>query len=136
VTSSFLQKAETNLKSAKLLLDAGDTDSACSRAYYAMYDAARASLAWAGITPEHGEFKTHHGLISAFGLHLVKPGHFPSDIGKALQNVQTLRLAADYEAAPIPPEKAEQSLAAAIKFVSAAAALIARPYRPPAAQSS
>jgi uncharacterized protein (UPF0332 family) len=46
VTPPFLQKAETSVKSARMLLDAGDTDSACSRAYYAMYDAARACLGW------------------------------------------------------------------------------------------
>lgn len=119
-----------------MLLDAGDTDSACSRAYYAMYDAARACLTWAGIAAERGEFKTHHGLISAFGLHLVKPGHFPAEIGKALQNVQTLRLAADYEAAPVPQDKAERSLLAAGEFVATASAVIASPYRPPAEQSS
>jgi uncharacterized protein (UPF0332 family) len=130
VTSPFLQKAETNLKSAKVLLDLGDTDSACSRAYYAMYDAARACLAWASIEPARGEFKSHQGLIAAFGLHLVKPGLFPVEIGKAFQNVQTMRQMADYEAAPVSQEKAVQSLAAAEKFVATAAAMIARPYRP------
>jgi uncharacterized protein (UPF0332 family) len=131
VTSPFLQKAETSLKSAKMPLDAGDTDSACSRSYYAMYDAARACLAWASIEPVRGEFKTHHGLITAFSLHLVKPGIFPADIGKALQNVQTLRLAADYEAAPVPAEKAEQALAAAANFVATASALVATSYQGP-----
>ena len=38
--TGFLLKAETSDKSARVLLDVGDTDSACSRAYYAMYDAA------------------------------------------------------------------------------------------------
>ena len=62
MTSPFLQKAETNRKSARLLLDAGDTDSARTRASYAaMYDAARACLAWAGVAPERGEFETHIG---------------------------------------------------------------------------
>ena len=124
MTSRFLQKAETSLKSARILLDAGDADGACSRAYYAMYDAARACLAWAGVEPVRGEFKTHHGLITAFSLHLVKPDIFPAEIGKALQNVQTLRLAADYEATPIPTEKAGQAIAAAERFVATATALV------------
>jgi uncharacterized protein (UPF0332 family) len=124
VKSPFLQKADTNLKSARMLLDAGDTDGACSRAYYAIYDAARACIGWAGIAPERGEFKTHHGLITAFGLHLVKPGLFPIEIGKAFQNVQSLRQIADYEATPVPPEKAEQALVAAARFVSTAARVI------------
>lgn len=37
-------KAENALASAKLLSDAGDVDGACNRAYYAMFDAAKAVL--------------------------------------------------------------------------------------------
>ena len=96
-----------------------------------MYDAARACLSWAGIEPVRGEFKTHKGLITAFSLHLVKPGLFPAEIGKALQNVQSVRHAADYEPAPVPQETAEQALAAAESFVSTAAALTATPYQAP-----
>ena len=63
--SLFLRKAGIGVKSAKMLLDAGDTDGACSRACYAMYDAAHACLAWAGIATESGKFKTNHGLTAA-----------------------------------------------------------------------
>ncbi len=126
MTSPFLQKADISLKSARILLEAGDADGACSRAYYAIYDAARACLAWAGVAPERGEFKTHNGLITAFGLHLVKPGLFPVEVGKALQNVQTLRQIADYEATPVPHDKAAQALAAAGIFVSTAAVVVAK----------
>jgi uncharacterized protein (UPF0332 family) len=127
VTSPFVQKASTNLKSAKMLLDAGDADSACNRAYYAMYDAARACLAWASVAPERGAFKTHQGLIAAFGLHLVKPGLFPADIGRLFQSNQFLRQVADYDELPVSQEQAELALAAAEKFVSTAVALIAEP---------
>ncbi|MDE2517252.1 MAG: HEPN domain-containing protein [Rhodospirillales bacterium] len=54
MTPPFLQKAETGLKGARALRDLGDKDGACSRAYYAMYDAARACLAWAGVEPVRG----------------------------------------------------------------------------------
>jgi hypothetical protein len=37
-------EAESALRSAKILLDAGDIEGACNRAYYAMYDAAHAAL--------------------------------------------------------------------------------------------
>ena len=91
MTSPFLQKAEIGVKSAKVLPDLGDTDGACSRAYYAMYDAARATLDWAGVAPAHGAFKTHHGVIAAFSLHLVKPGLFPAEPGRAIQRAQSVR---------------------------------------------
>ena len=132
MTSPFLQKAETGVKSAQVLLDLGDTDGACSRAYYAMYDAARATLAWAGIAQERGEFKTHHGLIAAFSLHLVKQGLFPAEPGRAIQRAQAVRQIADYEASPVPHDDALEIVRAAENFVATAAAVIAKPYRQPA----
>lgn len=50
----MMEKAGTALVSAPLLLDAGDSDGAASRAYYAMFDAASAALAWAGATESSG----------------------------------------------------------------------------------
>ena len=67
----YLAKAERALDSARLLLEDGDIEGACNRAYYAMFDAAHAALLrhQAGINP--AETRTHAGLIGAFGKHLV-----------------------------------------------------------------
>ena len=116
-----------------MLLDLGDTDGACSRAYYAMYDAVRACLAWTGIEPLHGAFKTHRGLIAAFGLHLVKPGLFPPEVGRAIQRAQTMRQIADYEASPVPQDDAVETVNKAESFVATASALVATPYQGPSA---
>ena len=129
MTSVFLRKAETGIKGAKVLLDLGDTDGACSRAYYAMYDAARAALEWASVTPERGAFKSHQGVLAAFALHLVKPGHFPAEPGRSIQRVQAVRQLADYEATSVPPDKAFDAVRAAELFVAATTDLIAKPYR-------
>lgn len=40
----LLNKAERASASSKILLAAKDADGACNRAYYAMFDAARAAL--------------------------------------------------------------------------------------------
>ncbi|MDW5419090.1 HEPN domain-containing protein [Iodobacter sp. CM08] len=40
----LIAKAERAIQSAKLLHEAGDVDGACNRAYYAMFDAAKAVL--------------------------------------------------------------------------------------------
>ena len=40
----LMAKARTACASARTLLDRQDTDGACNRAYYAMFDAARAAL--------------------------------------------------------------------------------------------
>lgn len=71
----FLAKAIRAATSAKMLLDAGDADGACNRAYYAMFDAARAALLASGAPVEPETARMHSGLISAFSLHLVKTGN-------------------------------------------------------------
>lgn len=69
----LMTKARRALASADTLLRDGDCDGACNRAYYAMFDAARAALiaSKAAVPPEIA--KTDSGLIAAFSLHLVKP---------------------------------------------------------------
>lgn len=60
----FLRKAETALGAADLLLKTGDTEGACNRAYYAMFDAARAALLVRGHRTDEASSKTHRGLIA------------------------------------------------------------------------
>ena len=75
---SFLRKAEQALVAARLLLNAQDTDGACNRAYYAMFDAAHAALFALGIEGLTSPIKTHNGLRARLE---IKPGRFwPSPI--------------------------------------------------------
>jgi len=92
----LLAKAIRAAASAKVLLDLGDADGACNRAYYAMYDAARAALLASGAPVEPEIAKTHTGLISAFSLHMVKTSRVPVELGKAFNRAEELRLMADY----------------------------------------
>lgn len=91
-----MAKAIRALASAKLLIEAGDVDGACNRAYYAMFDAARAALIMSNAPAELSVAKTHSGLISGFSLHLVKTDQFPVELGKALNRAAEIRLVADY----------------------------------------
>jgi uncharacterized protein (UPF0332 family) len=115
----LMAKARQAAASAKVLLDTGDADGACNRAYYAMFDAARASLLASGAPVEPEIAKTHSGLISAFSLHLVKTGRVPVELGKALNKVEDLRLVADYKGDPIENEDAEWAVRQAEVFVHA-----------------
>ena len=72
--SALMIKADRACASARVLLDVGDVDGACNRAYYAMFDAARAALLASGAPVEPDIGRTHGGLISAFSNHLVKNG--------------------------------------------------------------
>ncbi|MGH7746181.1 MAG: HEPN domain-containing protein [Steroidobacteraceae bacterium] len=49
---ALVRKSERALKVARLALSAGDTDSAVSRSYYAMFDIARAALLRAGVAED------------------------------------------------------------------------------------
>lgn len=116
---SLLAKAIQAAASAKVLLDTGDVDGACNRAYYAMFDAARAALLASGAPVEPEIAKTHNGLISAFSLHLVKTGRVPVELGKALNRAEELRLVADYKGDPIEKEDAAWAVNQAQVFVHA-----------------
>ncbi len=72
-------------------MDSGDVNGACNRAYYAMFDAARAALSAIQEPPESEAIKTHSGLVSAFSLHLVKTGHVSVELGKSLSKVADIR---------------------------------------------
>ena len=114
----LLAKSQRALLSAKELLAANDPDGACNRAYYAMFDAARAALLSlkAPVLPE--TIKTHAGLNRAFALHVVKQGLFPADIGKAIQQIEELRLIADYDGNPLEVDDASQAVMQAQIFVA------------------
>ena len=60
----LMAKAVQASASAKVLLDTGDADGASNRAYYAMFDAARAALLASGIDVG----KTHKGVSSTLSV--------------------------------------------------------------------
>ncbi len=114
-----MEKAIRAAASAQVLLDVGDADGACNRAYYAMFDAARAALLASGAPVAPEVAKTHNGLIAAFSLHLVKTGRVPVALGKSLNRAEELRLVADYKGDPIEVEEAAWAVAQARGFVQA-----------------
>jgi uncharacterized protein (UPF0332 family) len=92
--NELIAKADRAIQSAKILYESQDTEGACNRAYYAIFDAAKAILQVNTSIQKIG--KTHSGLIAAFGLHLVKPGIIPHEFGQTLSKAHNLRLLADY----------------------------------------
>jgi uncharacterized protein (UPF0332 family) len=128
-----MSKARRALTSARLLHRDGDTDGACNRAYYAMFDAATAALL--AVCPGIGSerIRTHNGLISAFGEHLVKTGRLHAALGRALNQVERVRLLADYTGEEVDAAKAAWTIEQADGFIAAVAALI-EPAVPPDAR--
>ncbi|MCC5619662.1 HEPN domain-containing protein [Nostoc sp. CHAB 5836] len=117
--AAYIRKADQALSSARQLLDSGDADGACNRAYYAMFDAAQAALLAANVGLTDNVTKTHRGLISAFGQHLVLGGHVPAELGSSLNKVERLRLLADYTGDPVSTEDCEWAVSQAEIFVGA-----------------
>jgi uncharacterized protein (UPF0332 family) len=123
--AELIARARRSAASAKVLYDIDDMSGACNRAYYAMFDAARAALL-AGKEPVKSEvIKTHSGLIAAFSLHLIKPGRIPTVYGKSLRQVDQIRLVADYSDEEPDRETAASSIEQANRFVRAVASYLA-----------
>lgn len=115
--ADYDEKAIRALASARLLLANGDIEGACNRAYYAMFDAAHAALMRARVNIKPAEIRTHSGLIGAFGKHLVKPGLASAELGRALNQVERIRLLADYTGEAIDAEKAVWAVDQAESFL-------------------
>lgn len=62
--------------------------------------------------------KTHNGLISAFGLRVVKVGLVDVSLGRNLNRGQTLRQVADYTGDPLTLSDVEQLMRDANDFFS------------------
>jgi uncharacterized protein (UPF0332 family) len=114
-----MAKALRAVASSRLLLQDSDVDGACNRAYYAMFDAARAALLLSNAPVASEAIRTHGGLISAFSLHLVKTGKVAVEFGRALNKAEEIRLVADYNGDPVEAEQAEWMARQAELFVLA-----------------
>jgi len=90
---SHLAKADEKARVARELYAKAYWDDAVSRAYYAAFHAAQAALLTEGQRAD-----THRGLVTLFGLLLVKTGKLDKQWGKFLANLKDDREAGDYEA--------------------------------------
>lgn len=117
--ATLMTKADRACQSARALLDLGDVDGACNRAYYAMFDAARAALLASGapVKPDIG--KSHNGLINAFSDHLIKNGPVDKDMGRLLKRAVETRLVADYKGDSVELGDARELVEHAETFVAA-----------------
>jgi hypothetical protein len=111
-----LERAEKALKSAKLLQENGEHEDAASRAYYAMFHAARAILFNKGISA-----KTHRGTISIFGEKIVKQRILSEEYADMLRKAFDLRQKSDYELyTELNAETVKEAIKNAEKFIKKA----------------
>ncbi len=111
----LMAKARQAVASGQVLLATGDADGASSRAYYAMFDAARAALLASGFDVG----KTHKGVLNAFSDRLVRNGPLPKELGRLLKRAETFRYVADYEGDLVELSDAREMVEQAAAFVAA-----------------
>ena len=87
-----MQNSKEKLSSAKILFENGKFKDSISRAYYAMFTAARALLA-----TKHLDSSKHTGVVSLFNQHFVKEGIVTNELGRMLMKGKDLRQDGDYK---------------------------------------
>ncbi len=115
IVKAHLEKAVERLRVAEKLFHDGDYEDAVSRAYYAMYHAARAALTTMNVFP-----KTHEGVVLEFGRKFVLVGVFQKELGKNLADAKAARETYEYSATTnVGKSEAEAILSNAQGFVNA-----------------
>jgi len=87
-----LEVAKARLKAAKLLFEKEMLEDAVNRAYYAFFHAAKAMLNTLGF-----DAKTHSGLISEFGLRIIKTKMLDKKFAQYFRRAFEMRESSDYE---------------------------------------
>lgn len=112
-----LERAQESLQAANLCLQAGYVNSAASRAYYAMFQAAQAALGAAGFTRA---FWGHAVLQATFTAELIaRRKVYPSGLRDYLSTALLIRHEADYGTSGLSQKVAQRTLRRATRFVAA-----------------
>src|SRR3979411_2841087 len=84
--TELFSKASKASRVARALVEDGDFDDAVSRAYYAMFNAARCVLI--SMDEKHAKSSSHKETLSNFHRLLVHTGKVDKSFGEALQRAQ------------------------------------------------
>lgn len=108
-----MEKAQSNLMTARQLFQLGRYDDSVSKSYYAILTAMRCLLAI-----KHVDSHRQDGVITLFNQHFIKTKYFSKEINKIIRNVKSLREEADYgDFVLITKELAEKEISHAEKFL-------------------
>lgn len=108
-----IQTSKDNLKSARILLEAGEYKSANNRAYYAIFHAVNAVHAVNGKA-----YKRHKDAIANSNKDYVKTEIFPREMGRKINESEEIRHASDYDDFYIASkEETERQVSVADEFI-------------------
>src|ERR1700730_13938234 len=116
-------KVIENVRAAHLSFDNGLYNMAASRAYYAMFTAARVLLSdVAGVELE--QTRRHTTVMRYFSSHFVRHGLCDSELGRALMRASRVRGTADYDSQTINRDQAAAVIRTMLDFVAFAERLL------------
>lgn len=111
--ATWLEMAESKLENSRQIFDIGLYDDAVSRAYYAMFYAAKAALLSEGI-----DLRRHSAAVTKFRELFVITGRVDADYLRYLGRAQSARERSDYAPfAPLDKNGAKEVLDAAEAFI-------------------
>lgn len=117
VEDLFLHRIETaksDIKSAQILLEAGEYRSSNNRAYYGIYHTISAIHALDG-----NAYKKHKDALANFNKDYVKTEIFPRSIGRRISEAEEIRHASDYDDFYIATKaEAEEQIATAKELLN------------------
>ena len=87
-----LEKAQRAYEQACGVVEKSYWETIANRLYYAAFNAVSALLISYGYSAQ-----SHSGVIHLFGLHFIKAGVFPREIGKLYHDLFAMRLTGDYD---------------------------------------
>lgn len=117
-----LERAMESLKAAELCLVESLANSAASRAYYAMFQAAQSVLEAQGINRSEWSHKSLHSIFNQQLIHQRKV--FPRVFRDYLTSALTVRQAADYGEGGISVKIAQRQVRRASAFVKITAEIL------------
>ena len=108
-----LEVAKSDIKSAKILLEAGEFRGANNRAYYGIYHAVSAIHALDG-----NAYKRHKDALANFNKKYIKTEIFPRTLGRRIAEAEEIRHASDYDDFYIATEEeAKEQIATALELI-------------------
>ncbi len=108
-----IETAKSDLKSAEVLLNAGEYRGANNRAYYSIYHAISAIHALNGKA-----YKRHKDSLGNFNKEYIKTGIFPGTLGRRIAEAEEIRHASDYDDFYIATkEEAEEQIITADELI-------------------
>lgn len=112
-----IARAQESLRASELCLQTGCVNSAVSRAYYAMFQAAQVALEREGITRPTW---SHPSLQATFTTELIqRRKRYPATFRDYLSAALVVRQAADYGRAGVSQKFAQRPVHRATRFVTA-----------------